>query len=45
MNNKLKCRVCGHRWQRRKDNGLPLKCPNQLCQSPHWQNGKPKKAA
>lgn len=34
-----KCNQCGHRW-RSKFVGLPVKCPNQDCQSNRWNKPK-----
>lgn len=31
----LRCEVCGHEWVSRIEK-LPVKCPNQKCQSPNW---------
>lgn len=35
MKLRLKCKVCNYEWIRRSD-GLPLRCPNPICQSPYW---------
>lgn len=40
MKKTRKCKVCGHEWESRKVVGEPYRCPNQLCQSPHWEKGR-----
>lgn len=32
---KLKCEKCGHLWLPRKEEGLPIACPN--CNSRGWR--------
>lgn len=35
---KYKCEICGHQWNPREQNKIPIYCPNPLCHSFKWNS-------